>query len=86
MHGVSGEVVHVKLFPVEWLAGKEPVLFLPMLMPSLSACRKKLPSETIASLVEIRSCTSSMSLVLAAVSSCPREPTSTTSLSTSSRS
>ena len=84
MRGVSGEVVHVKLFPVEW-SRQGACLFLPVLMPSLSACRKKLPSETIASLVEIRSCTSSMSSVLAAVSSCPREPTSTTSLSTSSR-
>ena len=84
MHGVSGEVVHVSCFQLSG-AGKEPVLFLPVLMPFLSACRKKLPSETIASLTEIRSCTSSMSSVLAAVSSCPREPTSTTSLSTSSR-
>ena len=85
VHGISGEVVHVKLFSVEWRRqGVCPVLAA-VLMPSLSACRKKLPSETIASLVEIRSCTSSLSSVLAAVSSCPREPTSTTSLSTSSR-
>ena len=47
----------------------EPVVFLPVLMPFLSACRKKLASETITSLTEIKSCTSSMSSVLAAVSS-----------------
>ena len=51
----------------------------------LPACRKKLPSVAIGSLAANRSSTSSMNSVLATASSCPREPTFTTSLSTSSR-